>query len=950
MSAKPPLVFESGPWEIDLGQRQLRLRGVPVQIGSRAFDIVEKLLRAGGQYVSKDALMASLWGRTAVKENTLHVHISAIRRVLGPDRSMLRTDGRRGYGLFGVWIPRQDCEGVEPARAQTPVPVAKGNLPTGASELIGRAQAMDQLREAFSAFRAVTLTGAGGIGKTALALEVARNLPTDFDDGRWLVDLASLSEGNLVPAALAAALELKPEEGVISVASISHAIGNKKVLLVIDNCEHVIDAAARLAETINRRCPFVSVLATSREVLGIEGEYVFRVPSLVVPASDEEELELLLKRSAVALFIARVRSFDSMFFASAANRTAIAFICRKLDGIPLAIELAAARAAELGVAQVAESLESRFDLLAGGHRTALPRHQTLSATLDWSYALLGASEQQALCSLAVLSGPFSVQAADKVTSSENLRAHGVLDLIGSLVSKSLVIVETGNGGSRFRLLETTRSYALAKLRENGRYDRIARLHARYFLDIFERTASDWQGSTEAEALPMSDNPVGNLKSAIDWAFSPTGDSTLGISLVAAAAPHLIELSLTNECRQHVDRALRFLNADSQHEPREEMRLLTAQGTAALYEGNEDRASLAKAISIADQMGDEGYRLRARWALCHTWFNEGNFLAAEPIVREFWDLSAAARDPRAAISGDYCMGILLHVLDDQAGALAHAERVLAHPDVSISRRVLALGLSGAIYWHFGNYHQSKRRLEQSEQLALSTNHFLGLCNVLANWSCPLSLYRGDLDEAERGLDMLRRCATRYGLGYWLAWTNCFKGALLTQRGDLEAGPELMRITFTSFATTNSARFTTLRTWYANCLMQAGRYDEALSVVERTIERSISHGVVALLPENYRLKGEILERRGTEEALEEAVRYFMKGLELAYRSGALSWQLRLAMSRVRLSRKRNERDSALADLARIYACFPDRQITMDLKAANVVLEAQRYRNPRSIGVQN
>jgi DNA-binding winged helix-turn-helix (wHTH) protein len=235
MSANFPLVFESGRWEIDVGQRQLRLRGVPVPIGSRAFDIVEKLVRSEGQYVSKDALMATLWGHTAGKENTLHVHISAIRKVLGPDRSMLRTDGRRGYALFGGWTPRQDCDRVKPPPAHAPVPVAKGNLPAGASELIGRARAMDQLRDAFSTFRAVTLTGPGGIGKTALALEVARNLPTDFDDGRWLVDLASLSVPNLVPAAVAAALGLKPEEEAISVASISRAIGNRKVLVVIDN-------------------------------------------------------------------------------------------------------------------------------------------------------------------------------------------------------------------------------------------------------------------------------------------------------------------------------------------------------------------------------------------------------------------------------------------------------------------------------------------------------------------------------------------------------------------------------------------------------------------------------------------------------------------------------------------------------------------------------------------
>ncbi|WP_170303569.1 ATP-binding protein [Reyranella soli] len=939
MTAKKHLVFQSGVWEIDVRQRQVRLRGVPVPLTSRSFDLLVRLAESAGQYISKETLTTCVWGQASVRENTLHVHISAIRKALGPDRSLLRTDARRGYGLFGHWIVACAGDFVESDQPNAHVLLAKGNLPVGVPSLIGRAQALNHLRETLTTFRAVTLTGAGGIGKTALAIEVVRNLPTDFDDGRWLVDLASLSEPNLVPAAVAAALRLKLEDRTISVASIVRAIGNKKLFLLIDNCEHVIDSAARLAEAILQRCPFARILATSREFLGIDGEYVFRVPSLSLPTSDQEELEQLLRRSAVALFMVRVKALDPAFSANSSNSKAIAAICRKLDGIPLAIELAAAPTAELGVAQVAESLETRFDTLVGRHHRVLPRHQTLSAILDWSYALLSEHERKALRSLSVLSGPFTLQAAERIAATDRSRTDSLLDLIGSLVAKSLVVVEAGGAGSRFRLFETTRSYALRKLRQSGEYDRIASLHAQYFLDIFLRSEADWQGATNAETLPTSDNPIGNLKSAIDWAFSPAGDPRLGISLAAAAAPHLIDHSLTNECRQHVDRALEVLNAEPASDPSEEMKLLTAQGTAALYEGNEDRASLERAISIADQLGDEGYRLRTRWALCHTWFNEGNFLASEPVVRDFWHLSATAADPSAVISGDYCMGILQHVLDNQVGALEHAERVLAHPDVSINRSVMALGLSGAIYWHFGNYDQSKQRLRQSEELAFSHNQFLGLCNVLANWSCPLSLYRGDLDDAERGLCTLRDCARRYGLSYWLAWANCFEGVLLTQRGDFDAGPEMIRATFATFPTTNSVRFTTLRTWYADCLMQAGRCDEALDVVDSTIERCTSHGVAALVPENYRLKGEILQRRDMAEAVEEARSYFIKGLGLAYRSGALSWQLRLAMSLARLSKGCHHEDIALADLARIYACFSDREATTDLKAAYALLKAEQ-----------
>jgi non-specific serine/threonine protein kinase len=359
------------------------------------------------------------------------------------------------------------------------------NLPVAASDLIGRATAMQHLRDLLSAYRVVTLTGLGGIGKTALALEVARSLlPTFQGDGR-LIELVSLSDPGLVPSAAAGVLGLKLGGNEISPDSVARAVGGKKPLLVLDNCEHVVDAAARLAETLVRMCPRTSVLATSREVLRIEGEYVYRVPPLEVPPPDQEETGNILERSAVRLFIARTTALRSDFSPRRESLSAIAAICRHLDGIPLAIEFAAARAATLGVWQVASRLDDRFALLTDGRRTARRRHKTLRATLDWSYEVLPKPERCLLRRLAVFPAGFTLEAAASVMSETE---SSVADGISKLVSKSLVTLDGSASARRWRLLETIRAYALEKLAESGEAEQAAQRHAEFFRDLIAPAA------------------------------------------------------------------------------------------------------------------------------------------------------------------------------------------------------------------------------------------------------------------------------------------------------------------------------------------------------------------------------------------------------------------------------------------------------------------------------
>src|SRR5258708_5021708 len=416
---------------------------------------------------------------------------------------------------------------------RSPAEPFQTNLPAAASELVGRTNAVQHLRGLLSAYRVVTLTGPGGIGKTRLAFEVARGLFPSFQGDVRLVRLVSLSDPGLVPSPVAGGLSLKLGGDEISAESVARAIGAQGLLLVLDNCEHVIDAAARLAETIVRMCPRTTILATSREILKIEGEYVYRVPPLDVP-SEHEEPDDILGRSAVQLFIATTRALHSDFSPNGENLPAIAAICRRLDGIPLAIDLAAARVATLGLQQVAIDLDDRLGMLIGGCRTALPRHQTLRATLDWSYELLPEPERLVLRRLAVFAGDFTAEAASLVAADSEIGASAVVSSLANLVTKSLVALEAGGAIAHHRLHETTRAYALEKLVESGEFDQGACRHANYYRDLFDRAEIELETLPAPEWLARYSHQNCQGGAAFEWGFSPTDATEIRRALTVCA--------------------------------------------------------------------------------------------------------------------------------------------------------------------------------------------------------------------------------------------------------------------------------------------------------------------------------------------------------------------------------------------------------------------------------
>ena len=361
--------------------------------------------------------MDRIWPGAIVTENTLQVHAVAIRKALGPYRNLLKTESRRGYRLIGEWtVRRHDAArpptGLQRLRIDGESPVT--NLPAPVTRLVGRSAAIARLRDLISAYRIVTLTGPGGIGKTSLALKVARGIVGDFPDGGWLVELAGLSDPALLPGAVAGALRLDLGSSGITSEAVVRGVGDKKLLLILDNCEHLVGAVATLAETLLALCKFTTIVVTSRETLRIQGEHVYRVPPLEVPAEEAVEASEIPRHGAPELFLIRARELGADFSSDPKYPPESSpAICRALDGIPLAIEFAAARAATLGLEQVANGLRNRFALLTGGRRTALPRHRTLRATLDWSYRLLSEAERDLLRRLAIFAGPFSLDAVPR---------------------------------------------------------------------------------------------------------------------------------------------------------------------------------------------------------------------------------------------------------------------------------------------------------------------------------------------------------------------------------------------------------------------------------------------------------------------------------------------------------------------------------------------------------
>src|SRR6516165_2596170 len=529
-----------GPVRLEITRRELLAHGVPVTLGQRAFEILLMLVNRHGQLVTKDELMAEVWPGVVVEENNIQVHVSALRKVLstaGDGERYLLTVAGRGY-RFVAPVQRESGAGLTAPPASAPDRTAAASAAITAR---------------LAAHRLVTLTGSGGVGKTRLAIQAGRNVLDRYPDGVWLAELAPLNDPQLVTSIVGDVLGVSLNAPSGAIETLASALKDKQLLLILDNCEHVIAEAARVAERLMRSRPRLSILASSRERLAIAGESIVRVPSLPAPdASGTLTAARAGEYAAVRLFVERASALGGGFALTDANAATVGSICQRLDGIPLAIELAVPRLKVLSPEQLARGLDERFRLLTAGSRTALPRQQTLHALIDWSYDLLSDAEKILLARLSVFFGTAALASITAVVASAEIPAEQVGDLLLPLVEKSLVHADPAGGEFRYGLLESTRYYASEKLADASR---MRRRHAEHFAARFAQATAEWETTPTRQWMACYASDIDNLRGALEWAFGTDGDVTVGLELVAHSHVLWAELGLILEHRRWVVEAL-----------------------------------------------------------------------------------------------------------------------------------------------------------------------------------------------------------------------------------------------------------------------------------------------------------------------------------------------------------------------------------------------------------
>jgi predicted ATPase/DNA-binding winged helix-turn-helix (wHTH) protein len=669
-----------GPFRLSVRQRMLSDASGPVSLSSRAFDVLLTLIEARAGVVSKDDLMRRVWGNIVVEENNLHVQIAAIRRALGAGNRFIVTVPGRGYRFVGDLTAPAEAAAFAPPAAAAPSGAPATNLPSRMTALIGRRQDLATVCALFDAARLVTLVGPGGVGKTKLALEAARTLLPRFPDGCWMVELGAIADPALVPSIVAATLRIEEIPGKPVVESLAGVLRQRETLLLLEGCEHLVQAVADLAGLLLRRCPRLGILATSQIPLGVEGEQIHRVAPFALPAPGQvTTAQAALELDAVRLFAERAGAAGGGALVTDATAASVVEICRSLDGIPLAIELAAARAPLLGLEPVRSRIANRLALLGDERRDTPDRHRTLRAAIAWSYGLLLEHDRQILRRLGVFSGGFTLAAAQVVAAGAGFSEWDVLRGVGVLVQRSLLTTGPDLVRPRHRMLEAMRDFAHEQLAEAGEHAAAARRHAQYFLDQAEAAEAVWETSADIDWLAPFTPELENFRAALGWALAPGGDPLLGARLAAATARYWFEAGLFTEGRGWLLRAIQ--SAPPEIEPGALARLkrgladLSMDAAAAVIAAREASALAAR----ADDPAEEGVCLRA---LSAALYRLGRYDEAEQTARAAFERLRASDRLRtlAVCVSDLCL------LRGAAGDYAEARRF----NIEAQARLKALG--------------------------------------------------------------------------------------------------------------------------------------------------------------------------------------------------------------------------------------------------------------------
>lgn len=927
-------------------ERQLLMRGdAAVRIGGRALDILTLLVERAGELVSKAELNQRVWPNLIVDEGNLKVNIAALRRTLGEDSSQGRyIETVPGHG-YRFMADVQTGNGAAPPSMLS----RNANLPTSLTRIFGRDDEIATIGRQLAGGRLVSIIGAGGIGKTTVALAAADRAIDEFRDGVWLVDFAPLREPSLVAHAIAMAIGLEAHATDV-IAALCQSLQNREALLVLDNCEHLNEAVAACATLILGAAPAMTLLATSRESLGVPGEHVLVLPGLEAPVfSSNLTAESAMTFPAIQLFADRAAERLDSFVLSDADAPVVADICRGLDGIALAIELAAMRIDIFGVTGLHAQLDDRFRLLAG-RRGGLERHRTLGATLDWSYSLLSLQDAQLLRAVSVFAGVFDIAGAAAVAGLPTNEAMLALEQIAA---KSLLATDLDSQGVAYRLLQTTRAYCLDRLRTGGDEQHVRHRHAEHVRSILERASSEWAQVPDKEWGAAYWSVIDDLRGALDWAEQTPEAAVLQIQLTTSGLLLWNHLSLTEECRRHVARALEKLELAHMTGTAFEMQLKVWLGTTTMFTRglfDETVAALRQAQHVAMRLDDVEYKLRCMRTIgLHELFS-GHHIEGLASLEAFAAV-AAASDQSVIPESESHIAIAELFLGRLPSARKRLEQVrmddVQYADVAprlryqSNRSVDVACVLSQVQWLTGSPDTARRMAEDAIARARASSHHLSLTTALS-YVCPVFYWSGDFDACANYVDMLHQETRRHGFDvrrpvamFYSAALACMKdGATEDAVNDIEQAVRVFH------ATGHLARMPYYLATHAEFLAKFGHAQRAEHLIATALERAQIQGEMWCMPEILRIKA--LFRTDARQA-DEAQALLTRSIGIARDTGALSWQLRAANDLARLQMTGSRPDEAYDTLSPVVQAFNEGSATRDLISAKTLLGMLYNREP-------
>lgn len=940
---RPKRTFLFGPFRLSSSKRILSEGDRVVRLGSKAIEILIALVERAGELISERELIEIAWPNTFVVEANLTVQVAALRRALGEDETanqyIVNSPGR-GYRFVA---PIKVLEEESP-EADLLVP-RKHNLPAQLTRLIGRAEALDSIKRKLADGRLVSIVGPPGIGKTSTALRAAETALPQFRDGVWLVDLGSITNESLIPSALASALPIDVRSSDI-LSGIVAALRYKNLLLVFDNCEHLIDGAAAAIAALLRGGNEIKVLTTSREPLRIQGEQVCRLPPLDVPPPGANlSLKGALTYPAVQLFVERAAAIVNNFELNDTSAAFAAQICRGLDGNPLAIELTAARVDAFSVKGLAARLKDRMSLLADTHRGTSSRHRTIATAIEWSYQLLSERERYILRCLGVFAGSFTLEAAVAVIPATE---DDTATILADLVCKSLLSVDVGTDGVRFRLLEITRAFALAKLIEKAERNELASRLASCLAEMFRKCAD---GPSRVETLRDAVLELDNVRGILNWAFSASGQDGAGVALAAAAVPVWLENSLLTECIGWTTKAIDALEPSVESE-RSEMILKAALGLAVMFtEGmtSQSRDALSRAIELAGHLRDRQWELRAHLGLVLFMHRRGDFKGALEGTKRIEKLVADVGEPTALAMLKSVKSASLYFNAEYPSALnlareAHAYfRTHASPSQvgrwGLNHSIYAQCVMTGVHWCEGRFDQTLSACLSAHSEAEETGNPTSICQALSWCGCAMFLRLEELDLAGAAIRRMRQVAEDNDIQSYLFSAIGFEGRLLFLKGEFEQAERHLREAISKLSDARYENASLPFLGRLGVLLAAdGRPEEAVLASAESLERIRAAEALWLLPDALRIHGTtLLSLEGNKS--ESAESHFREAITISRHQGSLGWELWAVEALAEMLRQQGRNKEASAELERTLGKFVEGFETVPFRRAKTMLDKLR-----------